>query len=241
MSIGMIVQTSILESPVRSLSESPCRALQGNGLEGNASYEQINQAWLSTQGNTGPLVNNPPYANNYDFATNWNNGFSSPDVAAKFAVAAGAIFVDYTWGTISASTVPAANGWNISLDNAQYGGGAFAGMAKNTTGVVLPYFILFHKAGFGLASSSSPEYILPGVTTFTYELSLFASGYILPSKVIGAGCDIDLPYPSDNPWPLLSDNNNAIQTEAYYAIIGQDPSVWAASQGLQFGSFTTIS
>ena len=79
-----------------------------------------------------------------------------------------------------------------------------------------------------------------------YILDLISVGMIAVNKVIGYNQtaldaqNVDLPFPSSVPFPLTNINNAALVGECYFAIIGDEPSTWAAANGLSFGTTTSV-
>ena len=122
------------------------------------------------------------------------------------------------------------NGWQNSNGIFLY-----RGMAKNNSGVSQPYYIGRYRFCSSLVPSVQfgQRFIPAGVVTTTRKVELVSSGTILNGKVIGIGQDIDLPFPTTNPYPYAELGNNAVIGDFYFAVIGSTP----PSSGF-FGEFT---
>ena len=249
---GMLVQCSIQESPCRSLKESRCRALQGNALMGLVSYEQATPigAILPQQvpiGFDGSLIPPPYFPTSYaSDAAGFSMNFIGDGGAAYTTAKTAQIGTPPTWGSLPGASNPwAQNGWQI--------GGGFTytvdcGLAKNTTGVVQPYFIARQQS---TSSAASPAFVNSsgnlagwpsGVVVTVYTLALISAGYIEPNQVIGLGQDINLPFPPDPTQPFAELGNQSLTGDLYYAVIGQDPANWAKLvNNLVFGTTTGLS
>ncbi len=239
MSLSVVIagQQGLVVTPIGATIHVAIRG--NNRTAGVVEYEQAGTGFFtSTQGTpVPPLLNPTPYATSFDFFYYWNNSYTSPDVAATFAAAAAAGFTSPAWGTIPPTAVlRAENSWQIFNQNAQYSMFCTTGLGKNSTASPKSYFVALYKVG---VQQNSP-FVASGVTTLQYSLTLTDSGTINPGQVLGAGQDINLPYPGDAAWPLNLDTNSAIIRESYFGVIDQDPTVWATSLGLSFGTTTYV-
>lgn len=223
------------ESISKKMQESISKKLKIFVLQRTPSYEQTSPT--ANTGLGGTVVYNTPYATNFDYYT---AGYSMvPNPAGTYTT----LFNDTPipiWGTIPSSSL-AFTGWSSSTvsPNASMQFTVSYGLAKNTTSSTLTYFIARLQSGQVLATS--PTFIDAGVTTLSYILTLESQGIVFPGKVIGFGQDINLPYPSTNPSTPNEIINNFVRQDIYYAVIGQTPTAWAASQGLTFGTVTSVS
>ena len=234
MSAGMTVQEAVQESPQKAATESVLKAKQGNQIPGSPSYEQTSASAAGSDPVPAPPELTLPMATEYDYV----NGIFSPGVGsgAAYAVAKAAAGPPSGWGTIPASSGFAFNGWSIGNWGAwsvQFH--VYYGLAKNTTGFPKPYFLAHLRSAS--SDAHSPQ-VVSGITTFIYELSIISTGIIQPNQVIGAGMDIELPFPSPDAWPLNKEENAAILVDFIFAVIDQDPGTGV--DGFNLGRFTYV-
>jgi len=233
MSSGMIVQCSVQEGLVRTPMESLCRALWGNQIVSNPTYHYDGLGWSpfdegATEDDTAYFAGRPyptPYAQ-YVASLNAWSFIDTSSYAAKLALlnSHGTTYdtAPFGDGLNGASPNPAdnANGWNF-ISSAAFQ--VLLGFAKNTTGVDQPYFIARLQNGqFGGA-------VPQGVTVTQNILTLVTTGIIHPNQVIASNGDINLPFPTSSPFEYANIGNAMRTCDRYFAVIGQDPSVWIAT------------
>jgi len=146
---------------------------------------------------------------------------------------------DNSLDSISPSASPYWNmccGWQLAADSEIR---LFSGLAKNDSAIDQNYFIGRRRLtnGGGAGGTFYPT----GITYTTQILELISTGVIKAGKVIGYNQtavdadNVDLPFPSVGPFPLIN-LNNALQVEdLYFAVIGRDPASYGA-----FGTTTAV-
>jgi hypothetical protein len=228
----MLTQCSIQESQCRNLTESLCRALQGNALiNGAVSYEQQTYTASPPLGTPGPDAY--PYDTNYDFTIQQITVIDAfEDIPGTYSTLLAGTNTEPTWGSIP-SDDQAWVGWSMIGGFGNFFT-IFTGLVKNTTSSIQPWFIVYLKQGFSIASS--PEYIDSGVETFWYEATLVGMGFAPPNQIMGVGQDIPVTFPTDTPWPPAEITNNALASEIYILVMGQNPDTWSHNTGITFGT-----
>jgi hypothetical protein len=197
-------------------------------LGGIPSYEQTSLSLTIQNTGIAPTEGPFPYATVYAFIIQNSSNFINPEGTSSTLRTA--VFNSPAWGTLPVATNPTnAKGNSYAMNGWQIGGGIdgiayWCGLAKNTTASPRVYYILEQQNGFTWQNSFGTIYtpgwfFTPGVNTLIYTFNLIKTGIIMPGKVIGAGQDIDLPYPPD-PYPLINVGNNGLQVWRYYGIIG---------------------
>jgi len=247
MSTGMKVQCSILESPVKNLTESHVKALCGNQLVIPVQYKvrQANFQMTTEYNDDSSWYAGMPYATP---AVVWQTLYQYTMAASgtiNDATQWSALLASgFTWTSaespITAPTLQTCNGWQW-LTCYPGGGGIpgnvgylFLALAKNTTGRTQTYFI-GRKRGYAYYNSAPTDtvpsgWVLPGVTCTTSLIEIISTGLVQASQVIGHGGDIDLPLPGELPSSLTVNGNCVLTSDQYFAVIGQSPDTWAAAQ-----------
>jgi len=162
------------------------------------------------------------------FSCNYNEPFGFGTDLTSFNYAANNLAFNIF--TSSGTPAPAfgnqriANGWI-------YGGNGLTlnrGLAINQTGAPQGYWIgrkRDYASVQSLANAGSGFYetrlINAGVTYTVSQIDLIQTGTIENGKTIGIGCDIELPWPSSNPFPYINSGNNIVISDYYFAIIGR--------------------
>lgn len=186
--------------------------------------------------------------------TEWTKSYNSPSVSSGLDISTLSPSSSYDdsiqAGSFSSLMLPfsrsafAQTGWFYYYPS----GGILvwsSGLAKNTTGVTQGYFIARYQSiqlsgGSPAFQGTAPNAFPSGVTYTKYILTLESTGVIQPNQVIGKGQDIDLPVPSTDAAPLYDMGNSPRLRDYYFAVIGEDPSTWAAANGLVFGTNTGV-
>ena len=124
----------------------------------------------------------------------------------------------------------------------------FSGLAKNNSSTDQNYFIGRRRITGALSRTvpgSSPTlYNYPsGITYTTQILEVISTGVIKAGKVIGYNQtavdadNIDIPFPSVGPFPLIDLNNAPQIQDLYFAVIGIDTASWG---GTNWGTQTAV-
>ena len=115
--------------------------------------------------------------------------------------------------------IGAVNGWM----NSGAGISMCRGLAFNSSGVDQAYWIGHKRVTAGGDSFFSGIRTVPSGVTFTVSQTDFVSaGIIRPNGIIGIGQEIDLPFPTTNPFPYINLGNTIVTQDYYFVIIGQN-------------------
>jgi hypothetical protein len=249
MSSGLNVQNAVVESQLKAMTESRCKAWQGNALNLPVSYEQQQYTSVESNGTYGSTWDTTapglaaaqaadagvPYATPFDFIQAESPGLGGFQAQMAAAVAA---LPTPVWGSLPAVTSPAFTGWGCVVGAGTCGCSLFQALAKNTTSIPLPYFV--YRWQFGnedfYDDDTGTSGVVTGVTYTTSLISIVQIGMILPGQVIGPGQTINIPFPGTCPLPLQNLGNTSFNGDQYTAVIGQDPAAYFLATGLVLGT-----
>jgi len=83
-----------------------------------------------------------------------------------------------------------------------------------------------------------------GGSHFARRIDFISSGVLTVNQVIGYNASIsggiDLPFPTDGPFPIINESGTGVYRKHYFAVIGQDPTSWCRNNGYQFATSSSL-